>query len=286
MDPIQMLANVLQVERLELNWFRGVSADIGRDQIFGGQVLSQALVAAARTVDGRQAHSLHAYFLRAGDVKAPVVYEVERIRDGGTFATRRVVAIQHGRPILNAAISFQAEEPGVAHQATMPEVPAPETLLSDDSSVERMLARLDARMREAYQCRSPFEIREVHPDLTPGPDGLVRHCVWLRPCGQLPAEPLLHQAALLYISDFNLLQTALLYHDMELGQPDLMVASLDHSMWFHHVAPFDDWVLYVSDSPATANARGFCRGSLFRRDGTLLASVAQEGLIRRLTQRP
>lgn len=285
MDPIQVLAQVLQVERLEHNWFRGVSTDIGRDQLFGGQVLAQALVAASRTVEGRQAHSLHAYFLRAGDIREPVVYDVERIRDGGTFATRRVVAIQRGRPILNAAISFQAAESGVEHQATMPNVPAPETLQADPNSVERMLARLDDRMREAYECRSPFEILEVHPDLAPGSDGLARHCVWLRPCGKLPAEPLLHQAALLYISDFNLLQTSLLHHDLELGQPNLMVASLDHSMWFHHVAPIDDWVLYVSDSPAASNARGFCRGSLFSREGKLLASVAQEGLVRQISPR-
>lgn len=285
MDAVATLAQVLQVERLELNLFRGISTDVGRDQLFGGQVLGQALMAAYGTVDERAAHSLHAYFLRAGDIRAPVVYEVERIRDGGSFSSRRVVAIQYGRPILHAAISFQASEPGISHHAVMPDVPPPEVLLNDPSTVSRMLDRLDARMREAYECRSPFDLREVHPDLAAGPDGLQRHCIWIRACRPLEGDSRLQQAALTYISDFNLLQTAMLQHNLCLGQPGLQVASLDHSMWFHQPVQFNDWLLYVTDSPQAGNARGFCRGSVFDRQGRLVASVAQEGLIRDLAQR-
>lgn len=280
MDMVDALANLLRVERLELNLFRGVSADIGRDHVFGGQILGQALMAAAATVDGRTAHSLHAYFLRPGDIHAPVLYDVERIRDGGSFSTRRVVAIQHGQPILHTAISFQVGEPGLEHQAKMPEVPPPEVVRQDPASLERILARLDNRMREALQYRSAFELREVHPDLPAGRDGLEQHCIWLRPCGQLPNDPLLQQAALAYVSNFNLLQTAMLRHQVCLGDDCMQVASLDHSMWFHQPVDFSDWLLYVTDSPRAGNARGFCRGSLFDRQGRLVASVAQEGLVR------
>lgn len=282
MDVVSAFARVLQVERLELNLFRGISTDIGRDQLYGGQVLGQALMAASQTVEGRMAHSLHAYFLRPGDIHKPVIYEVDRIRDGGSFSSRRVVAIQNGKAILHCGLSFHAEEPGVSHQAVMPKVPKPEELLHDPVTVDRILNRLDDRMREAYLQRNPFEAREIYPDLPAGDDGLGRHCIWVRTRRPLEGNARLQQAALTYMSDFNLLQTAMLPHQLKLGSRNMQVASLDHSMWFHHPVTFDDWLLYVTDSPRAVNARGFCRGMLFDRRGRLVASVAQEGLIRQV----
>lgn len=282
MDVVSAFARVLQVERLELNLFRGVNADVGRDQLYGGQVLGQALMAASLTVEGRRAHSLHAYFLRAGDIHQPVVYEVDRIRDGGSFSSRRVVAIQNGKAILHCGLSFQREEAGADHQATMPKVPSPEEVGEDPAAVDRILDRLNKRMREAYLRSNPFEAREVYPDLSAGDDGLKRHCIWVRTRRPLEGNDQLQQAALTYMSDFNLLQTSLLPHQLKLGQHDMQVASLDHSMWFHQPVIVDDWLLYVTDSPRAVNARGFCRGMLFDRQGRLVASVAQEGLIRQL----
>jgi acyl-CoA thioesterase-2 len=281
-ERVDELLALLQVERLEYNLFRGVSGDIGSPIVFGGQVLGQALMAAAMTVESaRSVHSLHAYFLRPGDKKARIVYDVERIRDGGSFTTRRVVAIQHGQPIFNFAASFHAREAGVEHQQAMPRVAGPDGLASERELRRSILARLPESRRSAMAIESAIEIRpvEAYDLLDPQPGPASAHA-WLRVAARLPDDPILHQSMLAYASDFGLLRTALNPHGLSFLQPGLQVASLDHAMWFHGEFRMDDWLLYAMDSPAAGGARGFCRGSLFTSDGRLVASVAQEGLIR------
>jgi len=280
-NPVHDLLELLQVEPLELNLFRGVSADIGSPRVFGGQVLGQALMAAALTVEGRTVHSLHAYFLRPGDKQARIVYDVERIRDGGSFTTRRVVAIQHGRPIFNMAASFQIREDGVEHQNTMPDVPAPEGLASESELRRQSAHRLPPQLNEIFQRGLPIDIRPLHPtDLLEPGSHAPRSDAWFRVADRLPDDPLLHQAMLAYASDFNLLRTSMLPHGLSFFQHNVQSASLDHAMWIHREFRIDDWLLYVTDSPSASNARGFCRGSIYTRDGRLVASVAQEGLVR------
>lgn len=283
---IEELVSLLDLERLEMNLFRGESRPIVGNRIFGGQVLGQALVAAGRTVDeDRSAHSLHAYFLRAGDAKAPVIYDVERARDGGSFNTRRIVAIQHGRPIFNMSVSFQIQEEGCDHQLDMPEdVPPPEELEPDWQLLERHKSRLPERFQGASENTRPVEIRPAEPEdpLEPTPRAPFRN-TWMRLQGELPeCEPCIHRALLAYASDFRLLATALLPHGRTIFQEQTQMASLDHAMWFHRDFRMDDWMLYHMDSPSASNARGFNRGHIFTRDGTLVASVVQEGLIRPL----
>lgn len=283
MSPeVQELLSLLQVERLEHNLFRGVSGDIGSPQVFGGQVLAQALIAAARTVaPERRAHSLHAYFLRPGDKDAPIVYDVDRIRDGSSFTTRRVVAIQHGRPIFNMAASFQAEEEGVAHQDPMPQVAGPEEVPGDRELRRRMLDLLPERQRAAVRAEGAIDFRPLDPyDLVDPKPGPSLRRTWLRLADRAPDDPVLHQALLAYASDFSLLQSAMAPHGLSFLKPTLQVASLDHAMWFHAAFRADDWLLYTMDSPAAGGARGFCHGNLYTRDGRRVASVAQEGLIR------
>jgi len=273
------LLQLLDLERLELNLFRGVSRDLGAPQVFGGQVLGQALVAASRTVEGRLVHSLHAYFLRRGDFHAPIVYQVERSRDGRSFTSRRVVAIQHGQPILTMSASFQAPEPGSEHQAAMPEVPPPEQLTDLAELMPDVLARLPEKVRRFFEHQRPFEFRHVRPPDYRKPEKRPPlKQVWFRLVGRAPDEPALHRALLAYVSDYNLLDTANLPH----GQSwfELQMASIDHALWIHREFRVDDWLLYAIDSPSRSSARGFARGSIFSRDGTLVASVAQEGLIR------
>ena len=281
-DPLHDLIDQLQVEPLERNLFRGRSVVLVGERVFGGQVLGQAVMAAARTVEeGRALHSLHAYFLRPGDARHPIVYEVERIRDGGSFATRRVVAIQHGRPIFNFAASFQAAETGVDHQRAMPEAASPESLQSETELRAALRDKLPGKVRVALARERAIEIRPVQPDdLMPSAPREPVSDYWLRARGPLPDDFALHQAMLAYASDFGLLRTAMLPHGLHFMQPDLQVASLDHAMWFHRPFRMDDWLLYKTDSPSASGARGFCRGSLHARDGRLVASVAQEGLIR------
>ena len=264
---LQALVKQLQLEQIEQNLFRGTSSDIGTPAVFGGQVLGQALMAAARTVDGHAAHSLHGYFLRAGDKAAPIVYDVDRIRDGASFTMRRVVAIQHGKTIFHMSASFHRREEGVSHQRPMPEVPPPEGLT----------ARAGARVRS----ERPIEFRHVdaRDPVTAGPRPPVSQ-IWLRTAAALPDDPLLHQAMLAYASDYSLLGVAMQPHGLAFRQPGVQAVSLDHAMWFHRDFRCDDWLLYQADSPSAEHARGFCRGSLFARDGRLVASVAQEGLIR------
>lgn len=273
------LLHLLDLERLEVNLFRGVSRDIGSPQVFGGQVLGQALVAASRTVDGRLVHSLHAYFLRRGDFDAPIVYQVERTRDGGSFTSRRVVAIQHGQPILTMSSSFHAEETGAEHQATMPEVPPPEQLRDIGDLKAELLERVPEKVRRFFEHYRPFEFRHVRPPdyRTPEKREPVKQ-VWFKLVDTVPADQALHRCLLAYVSDYHLLDTANLPH----GQPffELQMASIDHAIWFHREVRVDDWLLYSIDSPSRSSSRGFARGSIFSRDGRLVASVAQEGLIR------
>ena len=275
------LLQLLELERLELNLFRGASRDIGSPQVFGGQVLGQALSAAAATVETRVVHSLHAYFLRRGDYSAPIVYEVDRSLDGHSFSNRRVVAIQHGQQIFTMAASFQTAESGFDHQIVMPEVPPPESLPSTDSPPPHMLAQLPERVRRFFQQPRPFEFRMVRPIeyLQPRHEAPARE-IWFRAVGPLPDDEMLHRRLLAYVSDFFLLDTATLPHGSSLLRRTLVMASIDHAMWFHRTLRVDDWLLYAVDSPSASGARGFARAGVFARDGRLVASAAQEGLVR------
>ena len=280
-DLIRDLLDHLSLERVEEDLFRGDSRDHGGKSVFGGQVLGQALMAAGRTVEGRAAHSLHAYFLRPGDIQAPILYEVDRIRDGKSFTTRRVVALQHDRPIFNMAASFQIAEQGVDHQADMPEAPSPEGLLSTTELRRREADRLPEKLRDLLTRESPIEFRPVEPvDFLEPERRQPAQQVWMRAAGALPEEQALHQALLAYASDFTLLNTALLPHGLSFFQKGVYMASLDHAMWFHRPFRMDEWLLYAMDSPNAHNCRGLGRGSIFTRDGRLIATVAQEGLIR------
>ena len=275
------LITLLKLERIEDNIFRGDSRDIGSAQVFGGQVLGQALSAAQHTVEGRVAHSLHAYFLRRGDMDAPIVYEVDRARDGGSFSTRRVVAIQHGRPIFNLAASFQNPEPGLEHQADAPEVPGPEGLRDLAEMAGDFVDRLPVKMRRFMTEKRPFEFRPVET-LTLGsrePLPPVKH-VWIRAVDAIPDDLALHQNLLAYVSDFELLGTSTLPHGLPFMEGKVIMASLDHALWFHRPFRIDEWLLYAMESPNASGARGFARGQLFDAGGTLVASTAQEGLVR------
>jgi acyl-CoA thioesterase-2 len=277
-DAVDDLVKLLDLEAIEVNIFRGISPDEDRQRIFGGQVAGQALVAAARTVEPeRQVHSLHAYFLRAGDPRLPVLYDVDRIRDGGSFTTRRVVAIQHGRAIFNMSASFQVPEPGFDHAFPMPDVPAPEDL----PTMRERLTRAGIELTPWMDRPRPIDIRHVD---WPAPDGTrsrePRQNVWLRADGRLPQDPILHTIVLTYASDMTLLDTATLAHGGTWFDPTVFMASLDHAMWFHRPFRADDWLLYAQDSPNATGGRGLSRGLVFTRDGTLVATVMQEGLIR------
>jgi acyl-CoA thioesterase-2 len=273
------LLKLLDLERIEDNLFRGESRDVGAPQVFGGQVLGQALVAASRTVEGRQVHSLHAYFLRRGDLSVPIVFEVDRSRDGGSFTSRRVVAVQHGQPILTMSASFQVAEPGLEHQAPMPEAPPPESLRDLAELEAEVIERMPHKVTGYFRNQRPFEFRAVSPD-----DYLTREkrparkLVWFRVTGQLPADQTLHRCLLTYVSDYHLLATATMPHGVNFLE--LQVASIDHAIWFHRDLRVDDWLLYAIESPSASGARAFSRGAIYARDGALVASVAQEGLIR------
>ncbi|MEM1173366.1 MAG: acyl-CoA thioesterase II [Pseudomonadota bacterium] len=275
------LIGLLQLERIELNIFRGDSRDIGSAQVFGGQVLGQALSAAQHTVEDRAAHSLHAYFLRRGDMNAPIIYEVDRARDGGSFSMRRVVAIQHGRPILNLSASFQTPEQGLEHQSKMPEVPGPDGLKDSVEVAKSILDRIPMKMRRFLTAERPFEFRPVNPINFMQPEVMEpeRH-VWIRAVSPLPDDVALHQNLLAYVSDYELLGTATLPHGLSFGHGNVIMASLDHALWFHRDVRVDDWLLYSMDGPNAAGARGFARGQFFTRAGELVASSTQEGLIR------
>lgn len=278
---LEDLMTLLKLERIEENIFRGDSRDIGSAQVFGGQVLGQALSAAQHTVEGRVAHSLHAYFLRRGDMKAPIIYEVDRARDGGSFSTRRVVAIQHGRPIFNLAASFQNPESGIDHQADMPDVAGPDELKDLAEVASEYVDTLPEKLRRFLTDKRPFYFRPVEAvSLGSQEPRAPRKHVWIRTVDKLPDELALHQNLLAYVSDYELLGTSTLPHGLPFGRGKVIMASLDHALWFHRDFRIDEWLLYAMDSPNAAGARGFARGQLFTQDGKLVASTAQEGLVR------
>jgi acyl-CoA thioesterase II len=280
-ENLQAVIKLLKLERLEDNLFRGDSHDIGAPQVFGGQILGQALSAAYRTVESRTPHSLHAFFLRPGDFNQPVVYQVERSRDGGSYSNRRVVAIQHGRPILNLAASFHATEGGLEHQVEMPEVPGPEGLTRSIDFQDAVIDKVPEKMRRLLAHRPPFEFRPVEPPKFIQPQARPpRKHIWMRAWDQLPDEPELHRNLLTYVSDYELIGTATLPHDLDFGCRPVQMASIDHTLWFHRPFRVDDWLLYAFDSPSSYGGRGFSRGQIFTRQGTLIASVAQEGVLR------
>ena len=276
------LVNLLTLEPIEENLFRGSSQDLGFRQLFGGQVLGQSLSAMSQTVeDARHVHSMHGYFLRPGDASLPVVYQVDRVRDGGSFSTRRVTAIQKGQPIFTSSASFQYDESGFEHQIPMPEVVGPENLPSELDMIRQRAHLIPESMREKLLCAKPIEFRPVvgEDPFNPQVSDPIKY-VWFRADGTLPDSPALHKYLLAYASDFGLLTTSLLPHGKGVWQKDMQVASLDHALWFHADLRADDWLLYAMDSPWAGNSRGFSRGSVYNRAGQLVASVTQEGLIR------
>lgn len=287
-NALDRLVAALRLEKIEENLFRGPRASIGWQRVYGGQVLGQALSAACQTVEpARAVHSLHGYFLLAGDPGHDIIYDVERIRDGGSFTTRRVKAIQHGRAIFTMSASFHKQEEGFEHQAEMPKVPAPEDVPTVAQLMARSGAEVPASMRNFWQRENPIDMRVTDPSrYADRGKQQTAQAVWLRANGALPADPVVHAAMLAYASDFTLLDTALIRHGKMLFDPDLQLASLDHAMWFHRPFAADDWVLYVQDSPSAGGARGFCRGLLFARDGRLIASTVQEGLMRKRAPGP
>lgn len=286
---LEALVEQLALERIEEDLFRGQSQDLGWGTVFGGQVLGQALSAAAQTVPSeRPVHSMHAYFLRPGDVSKPIVYEVDRIRDGGSFTTRRVVAVQSGKAIFNLAASFQKDEPGLEHEDPMPEAPAPAGLRTEQERAARYAARFPKFLRERLLSERPFEFRPVEPEddpVLPGQRPPLRR-VWLKTTGRLPDDPAIHRYLLAYASDYAFLTTALLPHGVTWLTPGMQVASLDHVMWFHRPLRVDEWLLHVVDSPSASGARGLVRGRIFTEDGRLVATTAQEGLIRQRAAPP
>ncbi len=282
MHPILAdLIRLLRLERIEENIFRGASRDIGSPQVFGGQVLGQALSAAQHTVENRVAHSLHAYFLRRGDMAAPIVYEVDRARDGGSFSNRRVVAIQHGRPILNLAASFQNPEAGFEHRVAMPDVPSPDGLRDLTHLAADVLDKIPVKMRRFMAEARPFEFRPVEQrELDSTARGEPVKHVWIRAVDTLPDGVALHQNLLAYVSDFELLATSTLPHGLPLTRGNVIMASLDHALWFHRDFRIDEWLLYSMESPNAGGARGYARGQFFTTEGKLVASSTQEGLVR------
>jgi len=284
-DPqtlVRQLIDLLQLEQIDTDLYRGARQPGGIGRVFGGQVVAQALQAAQGSVEsGKVAHSLHAYFMRPGDEDHPIVYRVERDFEGRSFATRRVIAMQKGQPILNLAASFQLPSEGLHHQDAMPDVPAPETLPSDDDLREQITDRVPEKLRKFFLRHRPIEIRPVdYRDwLNPQPSEPVQHN-WFRVVAPLPDDPALHRAILAYASDMTLLGTCMLPHGVTWMTGEVQTASLDHALWLHEPFRADEWLLYTTDSPWAGHARGFNRGKIFSQDGRLVASVAQEGLIR------
>jgi acyl-CoA thioesterase II len=280
-SPASALLEILDLEPVEHNIYRGRNRDIGTGRIYGGQVLAQSVMAASRTVDeDRPIHSMHGYFILPGDLEAPVVYFVDRLRDGGSFTTRRVTGIQHGRAIFNMSASFHKEEPGPEHQTPMPAVPGPEGLTPEVELLRDMSDRIPEHLRDILTQDRPLDIRPVDPvdPFDPEPRPPIRY-VWIRAFGPVP-DTLHHRAMLAYASDYGILSAALQPHGITFRRSNVMVASLDHAIWYHRPFRVDDWLLYAMESPATAGARGFSRGAFYTRDGQLVASVAQEGLVR------
>ncbi len=281
-NVLEELLTLLKLEKIEENIFRGQSQDLGFGNVFGGQVLGQALSAASQTVtESRQAHSLHAYFMHPGDARQPIVYTVDCIRDGKSFTTRRVVAVQKGKAIFSMSASFQVDEPGFDHQDAMPQVPGPEGIISELEMAHELADKIPPGIRGKILCEKPIEIRHVNPVNPFAPEKMApQKYVWFRAIDRLPDEAAAHRYMLAYASDFNLVATALYPHGHTYWEPDMQVASLDHAMWFHRDFRMDDWLLYVMISPNACKARGLNIGRIFNRDKVLVATVAQEGLIR------
>ena len=282
MHPILSdLLKLLELERIEDRIFRGESRDLGGARVFGGQVLGQALTAASYTVKDRQVHSLHAYFLVGGDVNAPIVYEVELARDGKSFSNRRVVAIQHGQPIFNMTASFQVPEEGLEHSVPMPQVPGPEGLPDVRELVPAVLEKIPEKMRRFLTHERPFEFRPVETIhvIAPPRAAPVRH-IWVKTVDKLPDDADLHRNVLAYVSDYQLVSTATLPHGIHFAEGNVQLASLDHAMWFHRPFRVDEWLLYAMESPNASGGRGLALGRFFTRDGALVASTAQEGVVR------
>ena len=282
MQPILAdLLKLLELERIEERIFRGESRDLGGARVFGGQVLGQALTAASYTVQDRNVHSLHAYFLVAGDVDAPIVYEVELARDGKSFSNRRVVAIQHGQPIFNMTASFQVPEEGLEHAASMPQVPGPEGLADVRELPPAVLEKVPEKMRRFLMHERPFEFRPVEPIhvISPPRSAPARH-IWVKTVDRLPDDADLHRNVLAYVSDYQLVSTATLPHGIHFAEGNVQLASLDHAMWFHRPFRADEWLLYAMESPNASGARGLALGKFFTPDGALVASTAQEGVVR------
>ncbi len=281
-SPVQGLLHLLDLEQVEVNIFRGPSPKERSQRVFGGQVLGQALVAATRTVEDRFCHSLHAYFLRPGDPRVPILYEVDRSRDGRSFSSRRVVAIQHGRAIFHMSVSYQIDETGLDHQIDAPAVPGPDTLPTEAQARAAVVDTLPPEARERFLTRQrPIEIRPLDgADMLHTEKRPPHRAIWMRATGPLPDDRGLQQCVLAYASDMTLLDTCLLPHGISFFDPRLQMASIDHAMWFHRPFRADEWLLYVQDSPDASGGRGFNRGLIYARDGRLVASVAQEGLVR------
>jgi acyl-CoA thioesterase-2 len=275
------LLKLLELERIEDNIFRGQSRDIGGEHVFGGQVLGQALTAASYTAGLRTVHSLHAYFLLPGDVNAPIVYEVDLARDGKSFSTRRVVAIQHGRPIFNMAASFQVQEEGLDHAAPMPEVPGPDGLPDVRELPEEIFEKVPEKMRRFLTHERPFDWRPVEPvQVVDPPRRPPRRHLWLKTIGPIPNSPDLHRNVLAYVSDYMLITTATLPHGLSFAEGKVQLATLDHAMWFHRPFRVDEWLLYAMESPSASGGRGIAFGRFYTRDGKLVASTVQEGVVR------
>ena len=282
MQPINQIIKTLDLEEIEQNHYLATSPNEGWQRVYGGQVIGQALVAASRTVSpNRSAHSLHGYFLRAGDTTTPILYKVDRIRDGKSFTTRRVVAVQRGQAIFTMSISFQIDEGGLSHQFDMPKVPAPDSLPTEDELRREQAKSWPKEFQESFSGSSAIQVKPVDPVdlLNPKPTQAVQRC-WMR-CGEpLPDDPRIHQCVLAYLSDWSLLDTASRPHGVSFMQENVQVASLDHAMWFHRSFRADEWLLYDQDSPSASGARGFNRGLIYNQTGKLVASTTQEGLLR------
>jgi acyl-CoA thioesterase-2 len=276
MDTPESLLTTLSLERLEVNLFRGDSPRGGPPRIFGGQVIAQSLLAAYETVEDRVCHSLHCYFIRPGDPSVPIVFDVDRSRDGGTFTTRRVVAIQHGKQIFNLAASFQVVEEGFEHQADMPDVPGPDALTDESELQKKMLKDAPEEVRKMMNRPRPIEIRAVEPQDPKAPGSAW----WFRAKAPLGDDQHMHQVVMAYASDMNMLSTAMRPHGVHWNTKKFQSASLDHAMWFHKASNFNDWHLYYQDSPSASGGRGLVRGSIYDQSGVLVASCIQEGLMR------
>lgn len=285
-DPLQIVLDLLNLERLEVDLFRGISPDETSQRVFGGQVIGQAMMAAYQTVEDRVCHSMHAYFIRPGDPNVPIIYQVDHSRDGRSFTTRRVVAIQHGKQIFNLAASFQVAEEGWFHEAKMPDVPGPEGLKSRRQLREEAIHLFPEAMRDQLTRARAIEMRPVDPvdffDPKPMP---AEHNVWFKANRCFDGEPAVHQCLMAYASDMSLLDSGTRPHAVSWHTGKAMMASLDHAMWFHAPARADEWLLYTQDSPHAGGARSFNRGMIFKQDGTLVASVAQEGLMRQVREK-